>query len=74
VPGGPLNSKTWVDLRPFDDLDPAAFHRHSERGILAHSHTLPLTVLRAVLECVAAADDTTRRQEHHLRDTLAALR
>jgi hypothetical protein len=35
--------------------------------------TLPRATLRSVIECVAGADDTTRRQEQHLRNALAAL-
>jgi hypothetical protein len=74
VPGGPLTAKTWVDLRPFDDFDPVEFGRRKADRILSHTLTLPLDTLRAVIECVAGSDDTTRKQERHLRDTLAALR
>lgn len=74
VPGAPLNEKTWVDLRPFGDLDPIDFARREKDGILARVATLPVETLLAVLECVAGSDDTTQRQENHLRDTLAALR
>ena len=74
VPGSPLTEKTWIDLRPSDDLDPAEFHRREKSGVLALVHTLPIEILMAVLECAAGADDTTRHQERHLRDTLAALR
>lgn len=74
VPGEPLSEKTWVDLRPFDDLDPVEFRRRKEVGILSQVNSLPIVLLSAVLDCVAGADDTTHHQERHLRDTLAALR
>jgi len=73
VPGAPLTEKTWIDLRPFDDLDPVEFAMRETNGTLTRSLTLPRETLRAVLECVAGSDDTTRRQELHLRDTLAML-
>lgn len=73
VPGEPLTGKTWVDLRPFDDLDPAEFRKREADGILARVRELPPATLRAVIECVAGSDDTTRRQERHLRDTLVSL-
>ncbi len=73
VPGPPLTEKTWIDLRPFDDLDPTEFRRREADGILVHVLSLPAGTLRAVIECVAGSDDTTRRQECHLRDTLAML-
>lgn len=74
VPGAPLTEKTWIDLRPFDDLDPAEFRKREANGILVRALVLESATLRADLECVAGSDDTTRRQEGHLRDTLAALR
>ncbi len=72
--GPPLTRKSWVDLRHLDDLDPADARAGQDRGVLSRVGVLPTDVLRAVIECVAGADDTTRRQEKHLRDTLAALR
>lgn len=74
VPGAPLTVKTWVDLRPFDDFDSTEFRKRESSGILTRVLALALDTLRAVLECVAGSDDTTHRQERHLRDTLAALR
>jgi hypothetical protein len=74
VPGAPLTEKTWVDLRFQGDLDPIEFGRRVDTGVLARVGALPPATLRAVLDCVASADDTTRRQETRLRDTLAGLR
>jgi hypothetical protein len=74
VPGPPLTEKTWVDLRFLDDLDPAEFGKREASGVLTRVYALPAARLLTVLECVAGSDDTTRRQERHLRDTLAALR
>ena len=74
IPGAPLTEKTWVDLRYLDDLDPDDFRKRETRGGLARTSALPTATLRAVIDCVANADDTTRRQERHLRDTLSMLR
>ena len=74
VPGDPLTQKTWVDLRYLDDLDPDKFRKRTTHSIIAHVLTLPPATLCAIIDCVAGADDTTRQQERHLRDTLAALR
>ncbi len=74
IPGGPLTQPTWVDLRALDDFDQAEFQRRISRGVLAHVFTLPHQVLIDVLECAAGSEDTSRRQERHLRDTLAGLR
>ncbi|MEO5626428.1 MAG: hypothetical protein ABIQ70_10515 [Dokdonella sp.] len=74
IPGTPLTQKTWVDLRYLDDLDPDEFRKREARGILARVGTLPAVTLRAVIDCVAGAEDTTRQQERQLRDTLATLR
>jgi hypothetical protein len=71
---GTLREKTWIDLRPFDDLDPIEFRKREESGTLVLACALPMAMLRSVLECVAGADDTTRHQERRLRDTLAGLR
>jgi hypothetical protein len=55
IPGPPLTEKTWIDLRPFDDLDPAEFRKTLQRGMLSLIHTLPVAVLREVLDCVAGS-------------------
>lgn len=73
VLGAPLVHTSWVDLRYLGDLDPIDARADQTRGILTQVSTLPREVLCAVIECAAAADDTTRRQEKYLRDTLAAL-
>ena len=74
VIGTPLTRKTWVDLRYLGDIDPIDARADQTRGILTRIATLPREALCAVIECVAMDDDTTRRQEKYLRDTLAALR
>ncbi len=74
TPGAPLTSKTWVDLRYLDDIDASAAQRLSQQGILGLVITLSEALLAEVLECVAAADDTTRRQEIAIRDVLANMR
>lgn len=72
--GPPLIRKSWVDLRHLNDLDPVDVRAEQSRRILSLVVALPTDVLCAVIECVAGADDTTRRQEKYLRDTLAVLR
>lgn len=74
VIGAPLVLKSWVDLRYLGDLDPIDAHANQTRGTLTRVAVLAHETLCAVIECVATAEDTTRRQEKYLRDTLAALR
>ena len=74
IPGAPLTKKSWVDLRYLPDLDPVDAQADASKGVFRQVTMLPVDVLCAVIECVAAADDTTRQQEKHLRDTLATLR
>lgn len=74
IPGGPLDRRSWLDLRPFDDLDAELFALQLRKGTIERVGELPPTMVRAALECAAAADDTSRLQESHIRDSLAALR
>lgn len=74
IPGGELNRRTWVDLRPLDDLDPIACRGRHEKGLMTRVMTLDAATTANVIECVAGADDTTRAQEAMLRDTLSRLR
>lgn len=73
VLGASLGSKSWLDLRPFDDLDRWDFAKHEEAERLHEIMSLPMTRLPAAMECAAGADDTTRAQERLIRDALAAL-
>ena len=73
VIGGPLGAKSWLDLRPLEDLDRWDFARHEETDRLQDVFTLPAPQLQAAMECVASADDTTRAQERVIRDALAAM-
>ena len=74
VPGAPLTRNTWVDLRHCDDYDGASASGDRARGNLLWVATLNSAALRPTLECVAAANDTTRIQERAIRDQMAALR
>lgn len=74
VPGDPLTRKTWIDLRCLDDFDPMDLQRPAAKGGLTLVRALAAETLCAIIECVAAAGDTTRYQERRLRDTLARLR
>ncbi|MBD8527835.1 hypothetical protein [Pseudomarimonas arenosa] len=73
VPGGELAKPTWVDLREQDDYDLEVFRGRTTKGLIRPVRQLNDTLLRAVLECAAGADDTTPRQERHMRDAMAAL-
>ena len=74
VLGGRLAAKSWVDLRGLLDIDIIDFDAVLKKGMVSLQMALPTVTLAAVLECAAAADDTTRWQEKHLRDVLSALR
>jgi hypothetical protein len=74
VPGVPLTTKTWIDLRYLDDVDERQARLLQERGILSLARRLEGEPLIGALECAAAADDTTRMQEQAIRDFLATRR
>ena len=73
TPGAPLARSTWVDLRGIEDYDAGGAARDQTRGDLVRVMTLSAGLLRPVLDCVAAANDTTRLQERAIRDQMAAL-
>jgi hypothetical protein len=73
VPGPPLNSKTWVDLRGIDDYDGSSAAGDQSRVILTPVIALNSATLRSILACAAAANDTTRLQERAILDQMAAL-
>jgi hypothetical protein len=73
VPGGPLDVRTWLDLRALDDIDSAELAARLKTDIRTATN-IPRELLIEAIECVAAADDTTRGQERALRDSLASLR
>ena len=74
VLGAPLSAKSWIDLRYLDDLDSVDAARLKRLGVLNLVTHLPAETFAEVLDCAAAADDTTRAQENCLRDQLAKLR
>ena len=74
VIGGPLSSKSWVDLRYLDDFDEFEFRRRLQSNRIAPITSLAKDVLVQLLDCAAAAEDTTRLQERAIRDVLATLR
>lgn len=74
VPGGELGAKTWVDLRHLNDVDSGDVQLLIKRGVISRSMKILPADLSALLECVAAAEDTTRRQEQAIRDLLATMR
>jgi hypothetical protein len=74
VLGGELGTKTWVDLRYLDDVDALDVQREIQRNIVKASGVLDRHALMPLLDCAAAAEDTTQRQERAMRDLLAAMR
>jgi hypothetical protein len=74
VIGDPLSSKSWVDLRYLDDLDEFEFQRRLKSNRIVSIKSLAREVLGQLLDCAAAAEDTTRLQERAIRDALANLR
>lgn len=73
IPGAPLGRKSWVDLRPFDDLDTDSFRQRMAKQIIRLVRRIEDPLLRQILECAANAEDTTRQQEKHIRDALARM-
>ncbi len=74
VLGNPLSAKSWVDLRHLDDFDEFEFKRRLKSGRISPTTALTKEVLSDLLDCAAAAEDTTRLQERAMRDALAKLR
>ena len=72
-PSSGLGRKSWLDLRGLADADAADMWRELDARILAVATVLPVDLLKPALACAAGADDTTRAQEHALRDQLAML-
>lgn len=73
VLGGRLGAESWIDLRHHDDLDIDAFQNKLVKGVITLEATLAVAPLRAALECVAAADDTSRQQERDIRDAVRCV-
>jgi len=59
VPGGRLAVRTWVDLRALDNLDEDAVALRIRKGVISAELAIPPATMRPLLECVAAANDTT---------------
>jgi hypothetical protein len=74
VLGGPLSTKSWLDLRYLDDLDSVDAMRLQKNGVLNLVMVLEVNAFTDVLACAAGADDTTLFQERCIRDELAKLR
>jgi len=74
VIGGPLSAKSWVDLRYLEDFDDFEFRRRLKSNRIVPIISLSKDALVQVLDCAAAAEDTTRLQERAIRDVLANVR
>jgi hypothetical protein len=73
VLGGPLTKKSWLDLRGSEDFESGEFLSELAGKVLEPVARLSGAVLRAAMECAAAAADTTYAQEQAIRDQLACL-
>lgn len=73
VLGNPLPQKSWLDLRGIEDFESGEFRSELAEKILEPVTRLSGAVLRAAMECAAAATDTTYAQEQAIRDQLACL-
>lgn len=73
VLGGALAQPTWVDLRRCEDLDRWDVARDEADGMIQQVMQLDNALLRPAMECAAASDDVTQRQERLIRDALAKL-
>jgi hypothetical protein len=73
VLGGALGAKSWVDLRRLPDFDEKDFQRQVRAVVLTYTSSVPAEHLRLLLECAAAADDTTQLQERAIRDHLGRM-
>lgn len=69
-----MRASSWVDLRYLDDFDVIEFKRRVSGGRIVPVTLLRREVLVELLDCVAAAEDTTRLQEQAIRDELTRLR
>jgi len=74
VIGGLLSAKSWVDLRYLEDFDEFEFRRRLKSNRIVPIISLSRDALVQVLDCAAAAEDTTRLQERAIRDALAKVR
>lgn len=70
---GLFNLDTWVCLDYLVDLDVIDFKDKVRAGDIEKKGQLPPDMLKELLTCAAAADDTTHRQEQVIRDTVANL-
>jgi hypothetical protein len=73
IPGAGLTRDTWVDLRGAEDYDGASAAKEQTRGDISLVETMGALLFREILDCAAAAQDTTRQQERAMRDQMAAL-
>jgi hypothetical protein len=71
--GGPLAEPTWLDLRKLQDYDADTFSARAKDGSIRLVLVLPTPRLRDILNCAAAADDTSTGQERCIRDVVAQL-
>lgn len=74
VIGSPLIVKSWVDLRYLDDLDPTTVERDLATGTVIAVGRVSRSQLIPMLECAAAADDTTRMQSRAISDEVSRSR
>lgn len=73
VLGNPLSRHSWLDLRGLHEAENDAFLRDMTNQVIEPITTLETAILIESLDCAAAAEDTTRRQERIILNTRAGL-
>lgn len=68
-----LGKETWLDLREFDDVEPANWDKNVAAGALAQVAQLPNEVMCSLLLCAIGAQDTQRQQQEAMYATRAML-
>lgn len=74
VIGDPLNRKSWLDLRKFEDRDGTTIDRNVKKGLVTHVASVAGQLLFDLMECAANAEDTTAQQSGYILDALSKLR
>lgn len=70
----PFHEHTWVNLDYLSEFDSTELvNRVETLRNIQRIGTIPLDILKALMDCASRADDTLRYQADAIRDTLAAL-
>lgn len=73
VGAGLFHLDTWVCLDYLVELDVSDFKAKVKAGAIEQKGKLPPGILKDLLNCAAAAEDTTHRQERVIRNVMDVL-